>query len=192
VHVPRRPYREALPGIPTIRIFEALACGIPLVSAPWEDAEGLFTPGRDFLVARSGREMERHLWALMNDAELRCELALHGRRTILAHHTCRHRVDELLAIYKELNPASSDPADASEGAAKRARRTSGARRALPFALGLLSLGACMAGGRRTASSRDPDAGAQGDDPQEDAMLSPSTNGRTGTRRSRQEGEEVRS
>jgi spore maturation protein CgeB len=40
VHVPRRPYVEALPGIPTIRVFEALACGIALVSAPWRDAEG--------------------------------------------------------------------------------------------------------------------------------------------------------
>jgi spore maturation protein CgeB len=46
VHVPRRPYVEALPGIPTIRVFEALACGIPLVSAPWSDSENLFTPGR--------------------------------------------------------------------------------------------------------------------------------------------------
>ena len=35
VHVPRRFYVERLPGIPTIRVFEALACGIPLVSAPW-------------------------------------------------------------------------------------------------------------------------------------------------------------
>ncbi|TIR45505.1 MAG: glycosyltransferase, partial [Mesorhizobium sp.] len=39
VHIPRRPYREHLPGIPTIRMFEALACGIPLVSAPWSDVE---------------------------------------------------------------------------------------------------------------------------------------------------------
>src|SRR5690606_33948341 len=30
VHVPRRPYVRALPGVPTIRVFEALACGIPL------------------------------------------------------------------------------------------------------------------------------------------------------------------
>jgi spore maturation protein CgeB len=51
VHIPRRPYATALPGIPTIRVFEALSCGIPLVSAPWEDAEHLFTPGKDFLVA---------------------------------------------------------------------------------------------------------------------------------------------
>jgi spore maturation protein CgeB len=28
IHVPRRPYVQALPGIPTIRVFEALACGI--------------------------------------------------------------------------------------------------------------------------------------------------------------------
>ena len=35
VHVPRRFYVDHLPGIPTIRVFEALACGIPLVSAPW-------------------------------------------------------------------------------------------------------------------------------------------------------------
>ena len=52
VHVPRRPYVEALPGIPTIRPFEVLACGIPLISAPWNDCEGLFTPGEDFLIAR--------------------------------------------------------------------------------------------------------------------------------------------
>ncbi len=49
IHVPRKPYVEALPGIPTIRPFEALACGIPLLSAPWHDAEHLFRPGADFL-----------------------------------------------------------------------------------------------------------------------------------------------
>ena len=48
IHVPRRPYVEALPGIPTIRVFEALACGIPLVSAPWQDEEALVPAGRGF------------------------------------------------------------------------------------------------------------------------------------------------
>ena len=102
VHVPRRPYVEALPGIPTIRPFEALACGIPLVCSPWDDAEGLFNPGEDFLVARNGREMERHLGALLQDAEMRRELAEHGRQTILRRHTCGHRVDELFAIVEAL------------------------------------------------------------------------------------------
>ena len=102
VHVPRRPYASALPGIPTIRPFEALACGIPLVSSPWEDAEGLFTPGEDFLVARDGAEMKRHLKTILDDEDLARSLAEHGRRTILARHTCAHRVDELLGICYEL------------------------------------------------------------------------------------------
>lgn len=103
VHVPRRPYVENLPGIPTIRVFEALACGIPLVSAPWDDTENLFTPGEDFLVARDGDEMCNHMRALLNDPAMAAELAARGRETILARHTCAHRVDELLAIAETLS-----------------------------------------------------------------------------------------
>lgn len=104
VHVPRRPYVKALPGIPTIRIFEALSCGIPLVSAPWNDAEGLFTPGEDFAVARNGAEMKSQLRKILNDSDYAQGLAERGRRTVLARHTCAHRVEELLAIVNELNP----------------------------------------------------------------------------------------
>ncbi len=112
VHVPRRFYVELLPGIPTIRVFEALACGIPLVSAPWDDSEGLFTPGRDFLMARSGAEMERMLLALRDDADLRSALVAHGLATIAARHTCAHRVDELTAVLATLqaSPAPTVPA----------------------------------------------------------------------------------
>ena len=102
VHVPRRPYTRALPGIPTIRPFEALACGIPLVMSPWDDAEELFSPGEDFLVAKDGAEMTRHLKAVLEDESLAQSLAKHGRETILARHTCAHRVDELLAICEKL------------------------------------------------------------------------------------------
>ncbi len=102
VHVPRRFYATILPGIPTIRVFEALACGIPLVSAPWDDAEGLFTPGQDYLVARDGAEMRAHLEALRDDAGLRSRLAAHGLATIRARHTCAHRAEELLGILARL------------------------------------------------------------------------------------------
>jgi spore maturation protein CgeB len=108
VHVPRRPYVRALPGIPTIRVFEALACGIPLVSAPWDDVEHLFTPGQDYLLARDGAAMQRHLRALVSDADMARALAERGRRTLLARHTCAHRVDELLAIYNELETLTPD------------------------------------------------------------------------------------
>jgi len=98
VHVPRRPYVRQLPGIPTIRMFEALACGIPLVSAYWNDAERLFTPGNDYAIAHSGREMCDQLRALLSNPSLATEMADHGRRTILARHACAHRVGELLEI----------------------------------------------------------------------------------------------
>jgi spore maturation protein CgeB len=98
VHVPRRPYATALPGIPTIRMFEALACGMPLVSAPWDDCENLFAAAEDYLFARDGAEMRRHLATLRGDGALRAELAKHGRATVTARHSCAHRVDELLAI----------------------------------------------------------------------------------------------
>jgi spore maturation protein CgeB len=106
VHVPRRPYVKALPGIPTIRPFEALACGVPLVCAPWNDAEALFEPGRDFLVARDGAEMEAHLKFLLSNEQARRELGARGRRKVLARHTCAHRVDELFRILAELGVAT--------------------------------------------------------------------------------------
>jgi spore maturation protein CgeB len=98
IHVPRRPYVEALPGIPTIRVFEALACGIPLVSAPWRDDEGLFRPGQDFLMARDTAEMTRHLNAIRHDQDLAQALVASGLHRIRERHTCAHRVDELLAV----------------------------------------------------------------------------------------------
>ncbi len=116
VHVPRRPYVRALPGVPTIRVFEALACGIPLVSAPWDDAEGLFAPGQDFLVARDGGGMRRHLRALLGDPDAAAALAERGRATVLARHTCAHRAAELLAVARELGL----PADALDHTAATA------------------------------------------------------------------------
>jgi spore maturation protein CgeB len=105
VHVPRRPYVEALPGIPTIRVFEALAAGIPLVSAPWDDAENLFRPGTDFLFARDGNDMAAKLRAVLDDRALAASLVRSGLETIAARHSCAHRVDELFAILADIGTA---------------------------------------------------------------------------------------
>ena len=109
VHIPRRPYVTALPGIPTIRPFEALACGIPLVCSPWHDTEHLFIPGKDYLVARTKKEMKDHLQLLLHDKKFADELSAHGLQTILNHHTCAHRVSQLLSICTELGIARSVP-----------------------------------------------------------------------------------
>lgn len=102
VHVPRRPYVKALPGIPTIRVFEALACGIPLICAPWEDRERLFRAGKDYLTARDGAQMRRQLKNVLAHNQVARELAVHGRQTILQRHTCGHRVDELLRLCQQM------------------------------------------------------------------------------------------
>jgi spore maturation protein CgeB len=102
VHVPRRPYAAALPGIPTIRMFEALACGIPLVSAPWSDTEGLFRAGEDYLVARDGRETCAQLERLLTRPREAQRLATSGRARVLDRHTCGHRADQLLSIVETL------------------------------------------------------------------------------------------
>jgi len=98
VHIPRRPYARALPGIPTIRPFEAMACGIPLISAPWDDSERLFRAGRDFLFARDAGDMIANLRDVLSEPECARGLAASGLETIHARHTCAHRAAELIDI----------------------------------------------------------------------------------------------
>jgi spore maturation protein CgeB len=102
VHVPRRPYARALPGIPTIRPFEAMACGTPLISAPWQDSENLFTAGSDYLVAHDGNEMAEHMRRLLEEPRLALAQARRARRTIQARHSCTHRVNQLMTICRDL------------------------------------------------------------------------------------------
>ncbi len=101
VHVPRQQYTGAMKGIPTIRVFEALACGIPLVSAPWEDSEGLFRKG-DFRCARNAAEMTDQLRVLVTDKAAAEDQAARGLETVLARHTCAYRAQELTAICEEV------------------------------------------------------------------------------------------
>ena len=100
-HIPRQQYTDAMIGIPTIRVFEALACGIPLISAPWRDAEQLFQPG-DFIVVHSGEEMTCAIERLLSHPDTaRCQ-AQRGLETVLARHTCNHRAEQLTSIFEEL------------------------------------------------------------------------------------------
>jgi spore maturation protein CgeB len=110
VHVPRRFYTKLLPGIPTIRMFEALACGIPLVSAPWDDCENLFREGQDFLMVSNGSQMTRALNDLRNDPALRESLARSGLETIRKRHSCAHRADELMSIIKRVGVSELESA----------------------------------------------------------------------------------
>ncbi len=102
VHIPRKEYVEALRGTPTIRVFEALACGIPLISAGWQDDSGLFEEGADYLAVTAPSQMEEALRWLAADAEARERIGSHGRETVLSRHTCRHRAEQLIDIVQRL------------------------------------------------------------------------------------------
>lgn len=98
VHIPRGPYLHRLHGIPTIRPFEALSCGVPLLSTYWEDREGLFREGVDYVMVRSPTEMREQIQRLARDEDARLRLAENGVQTILARHTCDHRAEQLEEI----------------------------------------------------------------------------------------------
>jgi spore maturation protein CgeB len=102
LHVPRRQYTNGLSGIPTIRVFEALACGIPLLCAPWNDAEGLFRPGEDFVCAPDRTSMKAEIEYFLNDESVRRQLAANGVETIRRRHTCAHRAQQLVEICEEV------------------------------------------------------------------------------------------
>src|SRR6185437_12464 len=102
LHVPRRQYTNGLSGIPTIRVFEALSCGAPLLCSPWSDAEELFHSGQDFLCVHDGEAMRSEIEHLLCDENARRQLGESGRGTIRKRHTCTHRAEQLIGIYEEI------------------------------------------------------------------------------------------
>jgi spore maturation protein CgeB len=98
VHLPSRPYNEPMPGIATIRPFEAMASGIPLICSGWKDPENLFRAGEDFLMVQSGAEMVKAMSKLLHDRDMADSLSRNGLETIHNRHTCRHRAAELIQI----------------------------------------------------------------------------------------------
>ena len=101
VHLPRRQYATTIVGVPTIRVFEALACGVPLISAPWQDVESLCRP-EDLAFVESCGQMKIEINRLLTDEAFAEDQAERGLETILARHTCDHRALELTAICYEV------------------------------------------------------------------------------------------
>jgi spore maturation protein CgeB len=102
VNIPRRMRSDGLPHTPAIRVLEALACGVPVITAPWDECAELFTPDVDLLVARDGRQVERRLVDLRGDPDFARFISSNGYQTVVSRHTCAHRVQELLSICQEL------------------------------------------------------------------------------------------
>jgi spore maturation protein CgeB len=90
---------------PSIRLFEAAACGTPIVSDFWEGLETFFEPGAEILIARSSDDTEAYLHEIP-EAE-RTSVGARARERVLAAHTAEHRAAELESFALEARRAGA-------------------------------------------------------------------------------------
>jgi spore maturation protein CgeB len=84
---------------PSVRLFEAAACGAPIISDRWPGIETVFTPSSEILIAGSACEVLEILSGMSEDQRL--GIAERARRRILRDHTPDHRARELETYYLE-------------------------------------------------------------------------------------------
>lgn len=77
---------------PSVRLFEAAACGVPIISDYWEGIESFFEPGKEILIAKSASEVKEYF--AMNDSE-RKQIGENARKKVLKFHTAKARAKEL-------------------------------------------------------------------------------------------------
>jgi spore maturation protein CgeB len=78
---------------PSVRLFEAAACGTPIVSDPWPGIEEVLTPDEEILICRSGAEVLEILRD-MPEAQRRA-VGARARARVMREHTAAHRAAEL-------------------------------------------------------------------------------------------------
>ena len=92
---------------PSVRLFEAAACGVPIVSDYWPGLESLLAPGREILIARSTRDVLEILREMPEGERL--ALGERARRRVLEAHTSAHRARELEGYVAELLAREPSP-----------------------------------------------------------------------------------
>ncbi|MGV3585683.1 MAG: CgeB family protein [Adhaeribacter sp.] len=90
---------------PSVRLFEAAACGTPIISDYWEGLDTLFTFGSEILVTRSAQETLSYLQDIPETERL--AIGEKARQKVLAHHTAAHRALEVEKYVRELQGALS-------------------------------------------------------------------------------------
>jgi spore maturation protein CgeB len=90
---------KALGFSPSVRLFEAAACGTPLISDDWPGMETIFTPGKEILIATAPRDVVQILEEFPEDRRL--SIAANARARLLKEHTPDHRAKQLEAYYLE-------------------------------------------------------------------------------------------
>lgn len=85
---------------PSVRLFEASACGSAILSDSWSGLEEFLTPGEEILLPKDAYEVKEILTALPDES--RVALGRRARERILASHTSEHRAQQFEAIVSSL------------------------------------------------------------------------------------------
>lgn len=91
---------------PSVRLFEAAACGTPIISDAWEGLSAFFTPGHEILVARTPTEARRILLEVPETK--RREISRRAAARVHREHTAAHRAAQLEAYAEELIAPSAE------------------------------------------------------------------------------------
>lgn len=84
---------------PSVRLFEAAACGTPIISDDWEGINSIFEIGTEILISKSAEETIHYLTSIRE--EERKKIGERARQKVLHHHTAAHRATELEMYYWE-------------------------------------------------------------------------------------------
>jgi spore maturation protein CgeB len=86
---------------PSVRLFEASACGTPIISDDWPGIHSFFVPGREILLAQSPADVASFL-TKMSPQDVSA-LAARARKRVLAEHTAAHRAEALEGYLAEVS-----------------------------------------------------------------------------------------
>lgn len=91
---------------PSVRLFEAAACGTPIISDYWEGLNSIFEFDSEILVAHTAKDTLRYLREICKSE--RKMIGERARKKVLAHHTAAHRAKELISYAEELMTLDGD------------------------------------------------------------------------------------
>jgi spore maturation protein CgeB len=86
---------------PSVRLFEAAACGVATLSDAWSGLDAFFEPGREILIVRSAEDVARALRELSEHE--RAAIGASARERFLAEHTAAHRARTLESYLEQLH-----------------------------------------------------------------------------------------
>jgi spore maturation protein CgeB len=84
---------------PSVRLFEAAACGTPIISDYWDGIETVFEIDTEILISRSADDTIKYLTQMAENDRL--ALGQKAREKVINNHTAAHRASELITYYKE-------------------------------------------------------------------------------------------